>query len=78
MGRRRRGGGGAQGRFLVPLSECEFQISNVLEELHPDAFPALAAHRASRCTGIALIRLLVANVHVLEVRPAAIASEVEN
>mmetsp|Transcript_41862 Transcript_41862/g.80026 ORF Transcript_41862/g.80026 Transcript_41862/m.80026 type:complete len:762 (-) Transcript_41862:93-2378(-) len=42
------------GRFLVPLSECEFQLSSILEELQPDAFPALTEHRAARCTGAAL------------------------
>lgn len=41
-------------RFLVPLADCEFQLSNILEELQPDAFPTAAEHRASRCTGAAL------------------------
>mmetsp|Transcript_23676 Transcript_23676/g.51683 ORF Transcript_23676/g.51683 Transcript_23676/m.51683 type:complete len:755 (-) Transcript_23676:203-2467(-) len=44
----------AANRFLVPLAECEFQLSNVLEELQPDAFPTASEHRASRCTGTAL------------------------
>ena len=41
-------------RFIPPLSQCEFVISNVLEELQKDAFPATAGHRPSRCTGAAI------------------------
>ncbi|KAK9802822.1 hypothetical protein WJX73_002168 [Symbiochloris irregularis] len=41
-------------RFTPPLSECEFVISNVIEELQKDAFPATAGHRPSRCTGAAI------------------------
>ncbi|KAK3267011.1 hypothetical protein CYMTET_24406, partial [Cymbomonas tetramitiformis] len=41
-------------RFLLPLSDCEFQLSGVLEELQSDAFPATPEDRASRCTGIAM------------------------
>jgi hypothetical protein len=48
------GGGGAggdqghQSRFLVPLSECEFQLSAVLEELARDSFAALPDCRPAR------------------------------
>ncbi len=41
-------------RFVLPLHECEFVISGVLDELQRDAFPTLAEHRPSRCTGTAL------------------------
>jgi len=41
-------------RFVLPLHECEFAISGVLDELQRDAFPTLAEHRPSRCTGTAL------------------------
>ena len=41
-------------RFIPPLSQCEFVISNVLEELQKDAFPSTAGHRPSRCTGAAI------------------------
>jgi protein transport protein SEC23 len=42
------------GRFLVPLSECEFQLSQILDELQPDAFPTVADNRPNRCTGAAM------------------------
>lgn len=45
---------GQQRRFVVPLSECEFVISGVLDELQRDAFPPLADQRPARCTGTAL------------------------
>ncbi|GMH38572.1 hypothetical protein BSKO_06456 [Bryopsis sp. KO-2023] len=44
----------AASRFVVPLGECEFQISGVLDELQRDCFPPVAEHRAARCTGTAL------------------------
>lgn len=45
---------GAVGRFLMPITECEFQLTSVLEELQRDAFPTLAENRSTRCTGTAL------------------------
>lgn len=42
------------GRFVVPLTDCEFQISGVLDELQKDSFPPVAEHRSARCTGTAL------------------------
>lgn len=44
----------AAARFIRPLSECEYVISGVLEDLQRDAFPAVAKNRPSRCTGAAL------------------------
>ena len=41
-------------RFVLPLGECEFSISGVLDELQRDAFPPVADHRPARCTGTAL------------------------
>mmetsp|Transcript_22611 Transcript_22611/g.27289 ORF Transcript_22611/g.27289 Transcript_22611/m.27289 type:complete len:751 (+) Transcript_22611:306-2558(+) len=41
-------------RFLCPLSECEFQLTNILDELQRDAFPTLTEQRSARCTGAAL------------------------
>ena len=54
----------AQGakRFVLPLSDCEFVISGVLDELQRDAFPPLTDHRPARCTGTAL-----------QARPTAVA-----
>mmetsp|Transcript_10397 Transcript_10397/g.29602 ORF Transcript_10397/g.29602 Transcript_10397/m.29602 type:complete len:756 (+) Transcript_10397:156-2423(+) len=41
-------------RFILPFSECEFQLNSVLEELQVDSFPGVSEHRLSRCTGTAL------------------------
>ena len=41
-------------RFILPMSECEFTINAVLDELQRDVFPTLTEHRPSRCTGTAL------------------------
>lgn len=41
-------------RFILPLSNCEFAISGVLEELQRDAWPTPADVRPSRSTGAAL------------------------
>lgn len=41
-------------RFILPLSDCEFASSGVLDELQRDAFPTPADVRPSRCTGAAL------------------------
>ena len=38
----------------MPLSECEFQLSQILDELQPDAFPTVADNRPNRCTGAAM------------------------
>ena len=41
-------------RFILPVSECEFTISAAIEGLRKDAFPSVADHRPSRCTGTAI------------------------
>ncbi len=41
-------------RFILPISECEFTINAVLDELQRDVFPTLSELRPSRCTGTAL------------------------
>jgi len=47
-------GRSAEGRFLLPVSEAEFAISNILSELRNDPWPVESGMRASRCTGVAL------------------------
>lgn len=42
------------GRFILPLSECEFALNQVIDELQRDAFPAVSEHRPARCTGTAI------------------------
>ena len=41
-------------RFLLPVQQAEFQITNVLEQLQRDPWPVANDKRALRCTGVAL------------------------
>ena len=41
-------------RFLLPVSECEYILSTVLEDLQRDAWPTPSGNRAGRCTGVAV------------------------
>jgi protein transport protein SEC23 len=41
-------------RFLQPVSECEFHITNTLEQLQLDPWPVANDKRPLRCTGTAL------------------------
>lgn len=41
-------------RFILPLGDCEFAITGVLDELQRDAWPTPADVRPSRSTGAAL------------------------
>lgn len=43
-----------QRRFILPFSDCELALSDVLDELQRDAFTTPADERPSRCTGAAL------------------------
>ncbi|EEB08026.1 GTPase activating protein Sec23b [Schizosaccharomyces japonicus yFS275] len=45
---------GAAGRFLMPVQQCEFQISNILEQLQPEVSNVPTGQRPKRCTGAAL------------------------
>lgn len=45
---------GAAARFLLPLQQCEFQLTNALEQLQKDPWPVSNEKRALRCTGVAL------------------------
>ena len=45
---------GAGGRFLMPVQQAEFQITNVLEQLQRDPWPVANDKRALRCTGVAV------------------------
>lgn len=44
----------AAARFLLPVSQCEFQLTNALEQLQRDPWPVANDKRALRCTGVAL------------------------
>jgi protein transport protein SEC23 len=41
-------------RFLMPVSQCEFQLTGILESLTRDPWPVSNDKRALRCTGVAL------------------------
>lgn len=41
-------------RFLLPVSECEYILSTILEDLQKDAWPTPSGNRAGRCTGVAV------------------------
>lgn len=41
-------------KFLVPVQEAEFQLTNILEQLQKDSFPVRSDARSKRATGAAL------------------------
>ncbi|KAL1992541.1 hypothetical protein VTN49DRAFT_4573 [Thermomyces lanuginosus] len=45
---------GAAARFLLPVQQAEFQITNILEQLQRDPWPVANDKRALRCTGVAV------------------------
>eukprot|EP00854_Cymbomonas_tetramitiformis_P010763 gene10763-12734_t len=47
-------GGPGVGRFLLPVSECEFALESALEDLTVNSWPKETGHRHKRATGAAL------------------------
>ena len=45
---------GPAARFLLPIEQCEFQLTNTLEQLQRDPWAVANDKRALRCTGVAL------------------------
>ncbi|KAG8725871.1 GTPase-activating protein S23, partial [Ceratobasidium sp. 428] len=41
-------------RFLLPISQVEFQLTSILEQLARDPWPVANDKRALRCTGVAI------------------------
>ena len=41
-------------RFLLPVQQCEYQLTNALEQLQKDPWPVANDKRPLRCTGVAL------------------------
>ena len=41
-------------RFLLPVSECEFTLNSILDDLQPDPWPVKSGNRPQRCLGTAL------------------------
>ena len=56
---------GALRRFILPVSECEFTLQTILDELEPDPFPREPGTRPHRATGVAIAAAqgLVAESH---------------
>lgn len=46
--------GGVTSRFLCPLSECEFALNNIIDDVKVDSFPVAHDRRPLRATGAAL------------------------
>lgn len=59
----------AASKFLMPAQACEFQLTNILENLTRDPWPVQQDKRPLRCTGVAL----GVAVSLLEVSQPAIA-----
>ena len=53
-------------RFLLPVGECEYGLTSILEQLAKDPWPVASDKRAQRCTGVAMS----VAVGLLEVRPS--------
>lgn len=45
---------GPAARFLLPVQQCEFQLTKALEQLQKDPWPVANDRRNLRCTGVAL------------------------
>lgn len=41
-------------RFLQPVSQCEFQLTSIIEQLQRDPWPVANDRRPIRCTGVAM------------------------
>ncbi|ORX60677.1 hypothetical protein DM01DRAFT_1332809 [Hesseltinella vesiculosa] len=55
---------GPASRFLMPVKDCEFVLTSILENLQRDPWPVANDKRPERCTGVALsvaVGLLEAN-----------------
>ena len=62
----------ASRRFILPVSECEFALQTILDELEPDPFPREPGTRPFRATGVAIAvaQGLVAESHSAQGRGA--------
>lgn len=41
-------------RFLLPIQQCEYGLTGVLEQLQRDPWPVASDRRPQRCTGVAM------------------------
>ncbi len=45
---------GGANRFLLPISQCEFTLTCILEQLQRDPWSVASDKRSLRCTGVAM------------------------
>src|SRR5690554_1167092 len=43
---------GPASRFLLPVQQCEFQLTKAIEQLQKDPWPVAGDRRSLRCTGV--------------------------
>ena len=60
-------------RFLLPVSQCEFQLTGILESLTRDPWPVASDKRPLRCTGVAM-SVAVGLLEVRRMHPSIIIS----
>ena len=41
-------------RFILPLKQCEFALTSIIENLQRDPWPVKQEDRPQRCTGVAM------------------------
>ena len=59
-------------RFLLPVQQCEFQLTGILEALTRDPWPVANDKRALRCTGVAVsvaVGLLEVSTRLVVIAP---------
>lgn len=61
-------------RFLLPVQQCEFQLTGILESLTRDPWPVANDKRPLRCTGVAIS----VAVGLLEVRPRSVPFDLDS
>lgn len=45
---------GPAARFLLPVQQCEYQLTKAIEQLPKDPWPVASDRRNLRCTGVAM------------------------
>ena len=62
-------------RFLVPVSECEFALNSILDDLQSDPWPVTSGNRPQRCVGTALnVAVSLLEVYGAKVRGSRIVT----
>ncbi|KAL9931404.1 hypothetical protein V8E36_009690 [Tilletia maclaganii] len=61
-------------RFLLPVSQCEFQLTNIFEHLQRDPWPVANDKRAQHCSGVTL-SVAVGVLYSLRQHPSTLAHQ---